>query len=168
VSTITMRPGRPDDAPAVAALLVALHDVHVAAVPDAFRPTTLANEERRYREQHLGAPESRAFVAEADGEVVGYLWIRLAMADPLDSSWPRRYADIDSLVVAKTRQGTGIGRQLLDVAHGWAKTQGVTETRLVVYAGNPAALAFYERLGYTTRARTLHRAIDAEASATPG
>src|SRR5690242_14839698 len=121
-----MRPGRPDDASAVAALLVALHDEHVAVAPDAFPPTTLAEEERRYLDQQLGTPESQAFVAEVDGDGIGSLWIRLATADPLDSSWPRRFADIDRLVVAPARHGAGIGRQLLDAASGWVKTQGAT------------------------------------------
>jgi ribosomal protein S18 acetylase RimI-like enzyme len=144
----------------VAALLLELHMLHVAVASEAFRPTTSADEERRYRTLHLGRPGGQAFVAEENGAIVGYLWIWLVTATPLDSSLPRRYAEIDTLVVAAVRQGAGIGRQLLARAEVWAAAQGVSEMRLVVYEDNPAAIAFYERLGYTTRTRTMRRALD--------
>jgi ribosomal protein S18 acetylase RimI-like enzyme len=157
-----IRTAQPDDAGDVAALLVRLRIVHHTADPDAFAPTTSDEQEDLFRQQHLATARSHALVAEANGRVVGYLWARLAEASPLDSSWPRRFVEIDTLVVAVHAQGMGIGRQLLEAAATWTTTQGVAETRLVVYEANPAAFAFYERLGYTTRTRTLQRRLAVE------
>lgn len=47
----------------------------------------------------------------------------------------------------------------MDAAHAWAAAQGVTQTRLVVSEANPAAIAFYDWLGYATRARTMQRSV---------
>jgi acetyltransferase (GNAT) family protein len=128
-----IRGAQPDDAKAVAALLVRLWAVHHTAAPDAFVPTTIEEQQDLFRQQHLATARSHAFVAEANGRVVGYLWARVAEASLLDSS-----------------------------CETWAMAQGVSETRLTVYDANPAALAFYERLGYTTRTRTLQRRLAVE------
>jgi len=42
----------------------------------------------------------------------------------------------------------GLGLQLMQAAHEWARTRAGTIAHLEVRAGNAAAIALYERLGY--------------------
>ncbi|MFN3842780.1 MAG: GNAT family N-acetyltransferase [Rehaibacterium terrae] len=99
---------------------------------------------RQYR-RHLASPRARIRVAERDGTLAGasVLLFRAGSAT----------ARLYSLIVAPTRRGQGLGRQLLEDAESLARAHGCTRLRLEVRADNPAALALYERAGYLRIAR---------------
>jgi RimJ/RimL family protein N-acetyltransferase len=77
-------------------------------------------------------------VAEADGELVGELGLRLA-----------RYgvADLGMLVAAGWR-GRGVGTVLLAEAIDRARKAGAHKIALQVWPHNAAAIALYERFGF--------------------
>jgi RimJ/RimL family protein N-acetyltransferase len=77
-------------------------------------------------------------VAEADGELVGELGLRLA-----------RYgvADLGMLVAAGWR-GRGVGTALLAEAIDRARKAGAHKIALQVWPHNAAAIALYERFGF--------------------
>lgn len=78
-------------------------------------------------------------VAEADGEVVGYV-----VADTVDGS----LGHIKDIAVAPERRGEGIGRTLLSRALVALFTQGVDRVKLEVREGNEAARSLYEAFGF--------------------
>jgi ribosomal protein S18 acetylase RimI-like enzyme len=143
------------DVNALSALLVEVHDLHVAALPDIFAPIETDAQTDAFLRNQLAHPDGHALVAEDDGNLVGYCWIRIHAAPSLHHFVPRYYAEIDTLVVAATHRQRGIGRALVERAHAWAAAQGVDEVRIVVYEFNQEALHFYEGLGYETGRRTL-------------
>jgi ribosomal protein S18 acetylase RimI-like enzyme len=53
----------------------------------------------------------------------------------------------------------GIGEALMEHAHAWAVDQGIHEVELGVAEFNAAAIALYEKLGYTTVSRRMARAL---------
>lgn len=59
---------------------------------------------------------------------------------------PRAYVEI--LVVAEDAEGRGVGRALMAHAEQWGRTHGCHEVVLDVFANNPSAIAFYERIGF--------------------
>ncbi len=63
-----------------------------------------------------------------------------------------RYGDdeahLDLLAVVPDQRGRGVGRQLVEWLEEPALVAGITTVVLEVRAGNRAARAFYERLGY--------------------
>jgi ribosomal protein S18 acetylase RimI-like enzyme len=59
---------------------------------------------------------------------------------------PRAYVEI--LVVAEEAEGRGVGRALMAHAEQWGREHGCHEVVLDVFANNPSALAFYERIGF--------------------
>ncbi len=69
---------------------------------------------------------------------------------------PRRRAHLETLVVAAAARRRGLGRRLVTAAGDWARAQGAVEMVLTTWAGNTAADAFYERLGYRVLSRVLH------------
>jgi GNAT superfamily N-acetyltransferase len=46
------------------------------------------------------------------------------------------------------RQGTGLGRQIMDAAEEWLKKRGVWKVQVLVRADNAKVKQFYEHLGY--------------------
>lgn len=59
---------------------------------------------------------------------------------------PRAYVEI--LVVAEEAEGRGVGRVLMEHAEQWGRAHGCHEVVLDVFANNPSAIAFYERIGF--------------------
>ena len=89
---------------------------------------------------------TEAFVAatENQGEPLGLL----VMKPDFDyfTDHPRAYVEI--LVVAEEAEGRGIGKALMAHAEQWAREHGCREVVLDVFANNPSAIAFYERVGF--------------------
>jgi len=52
------------------------------------------------------------------------------------------------LAVEPTRQGRGIGGQVMAAVEAWLRSRGVVKVQLMVRSGNAAAANFYQRTGY--------------------
>lgn len=70
------------------------------------------------------------------------MWVRLHAAPPVPLFVPRRYAEVDTLVVAERARHQGIGRALVERAHRWAADQGVAEVQVVMWEFNTAAMGW--------------------------
>lgn len=128
------RPARPGDAPAIARLLDQLG-----------YPTTPAAMRRRLG-PILARPDYRTFVAEAGGDVVGFIGACLVPSYELDDAYVR----VLDLAVDESSRGAGIGSALLTAAEAWARQEGA---RVVVVNtreddGAAGASSFYEARGY--------------------
>ncbi|MEV8374395.1 GNAT family N-acetyltransferase [Kribbella sp. NPDC056861] len=91
-------------------------------------------------------------VAEADGEVLGYLRLQDAYSFPEGSG----VLSINGLAVATEARGRGIGSILMTAVDDEAKRRGARKVTLHVHGTNTVARRLYERHGYVvegTRAR---------------
>jgi ribosomal protein S18 acetylase RimI-like enzyme len=93
----------------------------------------VADLRERYRDG-----ESTTFVAEDDGEVVGY-----ATGVQAEDAY-----DLGAIYVHPERQGDGVGSRLLDAIESGAREADYDTVRLVVMAENDDARAFYEARGF--------------------
>jgi ribosomal protein S18 acetylase RimI-like enzyme len=84
-------------------------------------------------------------VAEADGEIVGYLKLGPS-ALPYETT--ARAIELRQLYVLKERHGTGLAAALTDWGIAEATRQGNEELYLTVYTDNHRAKRFYERYGF--------------------
>lgn len=75
-----------------------------------------------------------------DAELVGYAGLRVA---PLDYA-----ADVQTIAVAETERGKGLGRKLMDELLATAKRSGSEQVFLEVKASNTAAIELYRSLGF--------------------
>ena len=57
-------------------------------------------------------------------------------------------AEIRAVVVTAESRGHGVGRALIEAAHGWLGAAGVRHVWLVTTNDNIAALGLYQQLGY--------------------
>ena len=99
-------------------------------------------------------PDSGAFVAERDGEVVGFICVseRSHFTGEVDTY-------IGELVVAKAAEGRGVGRLLVEAAEGWGRAKGRQRVVVDTGAANAPARRFYAALGYEEEDITVSRAI---------
>ncbi|MEU6659384.1 GNAT family N-acetyltransferase [Streptomyces sp. NPDC046821] len=97
----------------------------------------------------LGTPDAALSVLEADGEVVGTLWVALG--------GERAY--VYDVEVAAGQRGRGHGRSLMLLAEAEARAAGLTRIGLNVFAGNTPALRLYESLGYRATLFHLHKPL---------
>jgi ribosomal-protein-alanine N-acetyltransferase len=86
-----------------------------------------------------GVPETRHYLlAERAGRLVGYAGLFAA----------GHQADVQTVAVARTEQGHGLGARLLQALLDEATRRGVGEVLLEVRADNSRAQRLYERFGF--------------------
>ncbi len=90
-----------------------------------------------------GTDGRAAFVAEADGAVVGW-----AQGHDLDLLQYPRVLEVGGLVVADGARGRGVGKALLDALTDWGRRRGLDEIRVRSNVIRDGAHAFYESLGF--------------------
>ena len=146
---ITVRPATVEDAAGIAR-------VHVTGWREAYAERLPAEflaglDEARFARNWEGIVVdgvTDAFVAERDGEIVGW-----ATAGPGRDDDPPRPRELEGIYLVASAYGSGAGQQLLDVALGDAPAY------LWVMEGNARAEAFYRRNGFapdgTTSTHTL-------------
>ncbi|HEX3552579.1 MAG TPA: GNAT family N-acetyltransferase [Thermoanaerobaculia bacterium] len=129
---MTIRPARPSDGPAIAALATQLG-----------YPSRPEEAEARLRDV-LARPDAAVLVAEdEDGAVIGFGHVFGAHrvdADP--------FAEIGALVVDETRRSRGTGAALVAALEAWAAERGYRDLRVRSNVVRDRAHAFYERLGF--------------------
>ena len=133
VPGVVVRPARPEDAAAVAALLAG---GSIRASEDAANPGP-------YRE--VIASEGNVLVAESGGQVVGVC--QLMILQHLQQQGGR-CAEIESMHVAESHRGKGIGSVLLDDAVERARRAGCYRIQLTSNKVRTDAHRFYARHGF--------------------
>src|SRR5690242_7849797 len=130
---VSLRRAKPDDAPAIAALLVELGypDNEVAAVGQ-----RLARWAREAASAVLGA--------QGDGRVVGTVAVTAIPFLEREGHWGR----IVALVVSAEYRGRGVGRQLVAAAETAAGDLGCVRMEVTSSRRRTESHPFYRRLGY--------------------
>lgn len=141
-----VRPGRRDDASAAARLWVrsaeehTLYDSVYDTGPDAEKIM------RRFLADLSASSHSCLFVAEWEGEVVGFLSGELREGSPAFK--PKSWAAVEDVYVVPDHRSSGIGNALFEAFQEWARKKGADGLSLQVAAGNARARKFYEELGF--------------------
>jgi GNAT superfamily N-acetyltransferase len=135
---ITVRRATAADAPGVAAVHVASwREAYAGRIPDQHLASLDVGRRTRGWAAMLERGAKDAFVAELDGEVVGW-----ATAGPGRDEEPPRPRELEGIYVLARVYGTGAGQRLLDAAVGDAPAY------LWVLEGNGRAESFYRRNGF--------------------
>jgi len=153
-----LRRAGPRDLEGVVALWLAIGEHHAGMHPlFALR----ADPDAEARELVCGLlrdPDTLVLVAEdPEGRLEG-----LCVARRLEGSRVARVrerAEITDLGVAPERRRRGIGRALAEGALGWLRERGVPHVAVRVADANPAAQAFWRRLGFADLVDVLVRPL---------
>jgi ribosomal protein S18 acetylase RimI-like enzyme len=128
------------DAPALAELLLELQDLHVAPVPEIYRPIEMNGEILAFLRGQIRQERTKTFAAELDTTLVGYVVVRVGESTRIPLLTPRRFTEIDTLIVARRAQRHGIGRALMERAQQWGAEQGAIQAQLSVLEFNRGAI----------------------------
>ena len=155
-ATTLIRLARPEDRPAIVALIAAMGghaDINESADPFATLNAMLA------------APDCRVLVAERGGRVVGVATLQ-ARISPLRD---RRDAWMGLLAVEPEWRSHGVGARLLDAADREAARLGCAAIVVESSEVRQRAHAFYARAGFRERrpARRFERIVDSREGALP-
>ena len=122
-----------------------------AATPEAPHWTAAAYEGFLSEE----TPDKRIFVAADGAQILGFAVAQI-IAD---------VCELDTIAVDSEARRTGIGAALLAALKKWARERAAIRVELEVRAGNTAAIALYERAGFSTdgRRRNYYREPDEDA-----
>lgn len=93
-------------------------------------------------------PSFTTVVADSGGELIGYA--QLADGEVPDCiPEPSTAIELRRIYVDRARYGTGLGRALLEAVRNAASDQGRESLWLGVWEGNPRAIRFYEKAGFS-------------------
>jgi GNAT superfamily N-acetyltransferase len=131
----------PDEAPAVARLLVAFRDWYGKSEPPAeeFRASVRRLMDDPSTEYLLGGGEPPSGVLQ--------LRFRWSVWTSAEDSW------VEDVYVDEAARGSGLGRALVEAACERARARGCKRIELDVDEGNAAARALYESLGFSSGKR---------------
>ena len=99
-----------------------------------------------YLGTQLDAPGAAVFVAEEDGEVIGYAYVAAESYDYMALRGPAGV--LHDIIVDPERRRGGVGRLLLEAALGFVLERGLTQIVLATAERNDAAQRFFASVGF--------------------
>ena len=143
------------DRPAVNAMAKQVHAMHVAWRPDLYEMIPELYPQERFCQ---AVEEKQLYVAKLSGTVVGYTLLLVRdVAHP--GTVKRRVMRIDEICVEESCRGQGIGREMMTDIRALARAFGCRDLQLCVYPQNDAAVAFYQKCGFTIRSIDMQRKV---------
>ena len=133
------------DIPRLMDLLHQVNMVHHHLRPELFKPNTT-----KYSEQELETllgDESKPIFVYDDGEVLGYAFCQITQVKDDRLLQDRKSLYIDDLCVDEAARGKHIGSALFEFVRDYAKSIGCHAVTLNVWAGNDAAMQFFQSKG---------------------
>lgn len=155
---LTYRSATIKDLPAICTLGEEVNAIHHAAHPQVFAAAGAQDRDQAHWAASLGREDARVFVAELDGQIVGFVNVVL-VNETHSLLQAMRFGRVGSVSVTEAARGRGIGKQLMRLVHDFVAEQGGHEVRLTVWAFNEAAQRLYQELGYETRSLNLARRV---------
>jgi len=105
----------------------------------------------RHVDDDVAANPQGIFVAEQDGNVLGYISTRIDR----EASKGR----IPNLAVDKASRAQGIGRQLIEYAMAYFRSEGMAFAMIETMVNNPVGQHLYPSCGFIEAGRQIHYAV---------
>ncbi len=154
-----IREARSPDLGAVMELLRELDEAHIDLEPSLLQPFSEPPRPSDWLLTRFSEPNEACFVAELEGEVVGFVWSKWQNAPNIPAFVQEPTQIVGDLVVRSTLRGQGIGRALLERALEWGRSHGIKRVQLTVFERNRSAREFYDKLGFRPLSVVLVKAL---------
>lgn len=102
----------------------------------------------KFYETNVRSRNRTAFIAEKDGEIIGYVMGGILKRPPVYKT--AHEARINDIVVTKKWRRRGVGTKLLEAFADWAREKGMKYVTLNVLPENKVGLKFYKKLEFET------------------
>ncbi|MGW0433357.1 N-acetyltransferase family protein [Micromonospora sp. NPDC003197] len=104
--------------------------------------------------QGIDTPGMLLFMAEADGQSVGWLWVGPTIKPDLpEQAW------IYNIEVNEEHRSKGYGRAILEAVERELGNHGYTKIGLNVFGSNTVAIRLYESLGFEVTAQQMAKPL---------
>jgi ribosomal protein S18 acetylase RimI-like enzyme len=100
------------------------------------------------------------YLAIDDNNVVGAMVLIIKTNQELAILKRRTFVMLDIISIKKEYQNKGIGKKLLFWMENWANENRINELELNVYEFNSNAIKMYEKLGFITYSRRMHKHLN--------
>lgn len=158
---IQIRKASAMDVPAIQELWKEQVDFHARNEPYFQRSDDGHIQFGKFIKECIESGNALVLVAVLEVEVVGYCVGRISERPPVFEL--REYGEITDLTVSETHRRKGIGRALFDRASEWFSKRGMDRIEASVATSNPAAVAFWERLGLNPYLQRMRIALKTES-----
>ena len=163
-----IRDARGSDRDAITAMwreLIAHHrarDSRFLVAPDGERRYS------RHMQEMMRSRDARVLVAEP-GErepICGYLVVELQIRPPM--AMPGVYGFVSDMYVMESARRRGVGRLLFAEARRWLAARKAVAIELYVADANPAAVAFWQAMGFDPFLKLMHRDLEEKGNREKG
>ena len=132
-----------------------VHAMHVDWRPDIYEMVEEMYPQDRFNE---AVAQRQLYVAKIGEQVKGYVLLKIR-----EYNWPgvvkRKVMIVDEIAVDERSRNQGIGTAMMEEVRVLAKAFGCTDLQLGVYPQNDAAVAFYQKCGFTIRSIDMQRKV---------
>jgi len=156
-----IRRAREEDIPSIELLwkgLITCHRERFGYGDELFRYKQAADAMwRAWTKGKLRARDSRLFVAEEDGMVIGYINASIIKLPPIYVH--DREVHINGIFVADGWRGKGVGTALMREVEAWARRRGIYSIGLMVNISNRDSYSAYEAMGFSAHHTKMSRKV---------
>ena len=135
------------DAPVIARLNDDVQRLHVANEPRFFKLSD-PDELRAWHEAFLSRPTCRAWIADVDGEPIGYAIAERRQRAPNVFSPGYQWMEVDQVAVLPEHHRRGVATALLEAVVRTAREEGIPELQLSTWEFNARAQAAFTSFGF--------------------
>ena len=96
----------------------------------------------------LAEPTTNIFVAEENGQALGYVSCKRIEREENPFTFTLRYLLVDQISVRPAAQGKGVGKALIKQAEALASELNIQRIQLDSWGFNTTAHAFFEQMGF--------------------
>jgi RimJ/RimL family protein N-acetyltransferase len=148
---ITIRSAAIDDAAAFLALRQQVdHETRFMMLEPGERQVTVEQERERLAST-LKADNKQTFLAEDDGQLVGWLWAN-------GGDYHRNHHNVHIVIgIRESHIGRGIGKQLFEACEQWAREKNLHRLELTVMTHNVRGIALYKKTGFEIEGTARHQ-----------
>ena len=129
-------------------LFADLDVVHRQALPAIFQEAGRPARSKKYIFDIITNENAALFIAECNGQIVGFIQLLIKETPNIPIMVPRRYVVIDDLLVKENFRRFGVAKSLVTRVHEWALANDISQVELNVWEFNKIAVTFYEKIGY--------------------
>ncbi|HEU0294987.1 MAG TPA: GNAT family N-acetyltransferase [Anaerolineales bacterium] len=145
---MNIRQANSSDSLLLSSLCMDVQRLHAGNQPDFFKMPQRDDFVVAFFDEMLADPKNSLFVAEENGEPLGYVFCKLMERRETPSTFALRYLLVDQISVRPTVQGKGVGVALIERAVALARELNVPKIQLDSWGFNTGAHAFFEKMGF--------------------
>lgn len=133
--------------------------LHARALPQIFIKADMPFWNKEYISGIIESDNSVIFIAESDNTIIGLIEVEIRESPDIPIMVKRRYAYVDTIVVAETFRHTGIGKDLMRQVEKWALEKDISQIEFNVWDFNQNAMGFFNKLGYSPSRHIMWKVI---------